>query len=151
MRGQKAEVWVGLAVLIYAGIMVWQSISLEYYSKQGPGAGFFPLWVNGGLVLLLAVFILSALRKHSVTFDKILPKGKDLANNMTIIGAILLFMLLVNINGFIVACAAMMFAVMARHYKWKAALTISLGVSVLLFVIFQYGLEIPLPVGMFGF
>ncbi len=151
MRGQKAEVWVGLAILIYAGIMVWQSISLEYYSKSGPGAGFFPLWINGVLVLLLAAFIISSLKKHSVTFDKILPKGKDLANNLTIIGAILLFMLLVNITGFVVACAAMMFAVMIRHYKWKPALTISLGVAILLFVTFQYGLEIPLPVSIFGF
>lgn len=131
--------------------MVWQASALEYYSKQGPGAGFFPLWVNGGLIVLLAAFILLAFKNRSVRFEDILPKGADLANNLTVIGAILLFMLLVNITGFIVACTAMTFAVMARHYRWKAALTISLGVSVLLFVTFQYGLEIPLPVNMFGF
>ncbi len=32
--------------VIFSALVVWGPLNLEYYTKLGPGAGFFPLWLG---------------------------------------------------------------------------------------------------------
>lgn len=150
MNLKKANVWVGLTVLVYASGFLWYSLPLGYSTKTGPGPGMFPVWVSGILIILSLLYIASGLKNKGVLFEDIIPKGNDLKNNLSVMGSIIVFMLTVNTIGFISACTALLFITLTRQYPWKVATGISIGVSIVLFATFQYLLEIQLPVNMFG-
>lgn len=150
MKGQKANVWLGLAALVYGGLMFWYSLPMGYYTKMGPGPGFFPIWISGIIIVLSIIFIGMSLKEAGVLFGDIIPKGRDLVNNLSVLAAVIVFMLIVNIAGFITACTVLMFMILGLQYKWHLALGISIVTAVVLFATFQFVLDIPLPVNMFG-
>ncbi|ALS20516.1 MULTISPECIES: tripartite tricarboxylate transporter TctB family protein [Paenibacillus] len=150
MKAQNAGVWGGLVLLIYAGVLFVESLSLRYYTAYGPGPGFFPIWLNGVLIILALGYIWLSLRKEVILFKDIFPKGKDLKNVLSVPVSILIFMLIVNTTGFVIGCTVLLFLVLVRQYKWNLALGISLTTSVVLFVVFVTLMEVPLPVNIFG-
>ncbi|MEW9669878.1 tripartite tricarboxylate transporter TctB family protein [Ammoniphilus sp. 3BR4] len=147
---KNAGFWTGIVILGFAGVIFWQSLLLDYYTGLGPGPGLLPLWLSGGLIILALIYIWECVSKEVVIFADVLPKGKGLRNLLFYSGSLLIFMLIVNFTGFIIAGTVLLFIVLAREYKWYLGLGISVGVSVVLFVIFQTLLGIPLPVNAFG-
>ncbi len=52
---QRIQQGAAVCFVIFSALVVWGSLSLEYYTKLGTGAGFFPLWLGvamGGLSLV---------------------------------------------------------------------------------------------------
>ena len=150
MKVQNAGIWGGFLLLIFASILFTESLGLQYYTPTGPGPGFFPIWINGTLIILSIVYIGLSLKKEKILFKDIFPKGKDLINMLSVLGSIVIFMLIIEVAGFVTASTVLLFLVLFRLYKWYLALGVSVGTSILLLVIFQYVMEVPLPVNMFG-
>ena len=69
---------------------------------------------------------------------------------LSVFVSVLMFMLIVNLTGFVIAGTVMMFILLSRGYKWFMALPIALVTSVLLFLLFDKVFSIPLPVNTFG-
>jgi putative tricarboxylic transport membrane protein len=147
---QNAGVWAGIVFLIYASGMFWQSFSLKYYTQFGPGPGLFPRWLSGILIVLALIFIWQSIKDEVVTFRDIFPKGKAFANVVSVWAATIVFMLILNYTGFIVASSILLFTLFIRGYNWLWALGLSVGVSVFLFLTFDKAFGIPLPVSVFG-
>jgi putative tricarboxylic transport membrane protein len=150
MKRQNAGVWAGIVLLLFAFVIFGQALSLKYYTKFGPGPGLFPLWLSGILIILSIIYIWHSLKKEIIPLSNIIPKGRERGNILAVLGSILLFMLIVNFTGFIVASTLLLFILLVREYKWHLALGISTGVSILLFLIFKTFFAIPLPVNIFG-
>ncbi len=151
MKRPSANVWAGVVVLLYAAVLLSESRSLIYYTKNGPGPGFLPLWISGLLAVLAAAYIWTELKKEGVMLKDILPSGQALRNHLSVVAAIIIFMLMLDITGYVVASTVMMFITLIGQYKWHAALGISLSTAVLLLLLFQYVMDIPLPANSFGF
>jgi putative tricarboxylic transport membrane protein len=131
--------------------MFVKSFSLQYYAygSLGPGPGFFPLWLNGGLVVLSLIFIGGAF-KHPEISKNILPHGQGLKNVLATLAAVLLFIFIARTTGFAIASTLMLMAVLGRVYNWRKALTIALCITLVLLVLFQHLLDVPLPVNIWG-
>jgi putative tricarboxylic transport membrane protein len=145
---KNVGVWLGSLFLIGAGIMFWNSLSLQYYSDLGPGPGLFPRWLTIALMLLSVLYIIGSLRGEKILWAKVMPKGKDLGNVGLVLVSVILFIVLLSTAGFIIAGSLMLVILLLRSYKWYVAILVSVAASVLLFVVFSYGLDVPLPGGV---
>lgn len=150
MKRQNAGVWVGGIVVLFALVIFIQSFSLKYYTKFGPGPGLFPIWLSGILLLIGIAYIWHSFKKEVITWAAILPKGREMGNVLSVIVAVAIFMIIVNVTGFIIASTVLLFILLRREYKWYTGLGISSGVSIVLFLVFKSFFTIPLPVNMFG-
>lgn len=146
---KNAGVWTGLILLVCAGLMFSVSLGYGYYSKYGPGAGFFPLWISGGLILFSALYILESVKAKGYSFAEVFPQGREFSYMLTVIGAISIFILLINYTGYIIAGICMLLMLFLREYKWHWGLGLSVVTALCLYVVFQVFLKIPLPTGMF--
>lgn len=150
MSKQNAGVWVGLIILIFSSFIFIQAINLDYFNKYGPGPGLFPIWLSGMLIVLSIIYIWLSIKKDIYFFSKIIPKGKSFGNILSVILALLIFMVIINFTGFIIASTVLLFILLSREYKWYWALGVSIFTSIILFLIFKVFFAIPLPVSMFG-
>lgn len=83
-------------------------------------------------------------------FKDIFPKGRELGNILSVLASVVVFMLIVNFTGFIIASTVLLFILLVREYKWYSGLAISAVTSIILFIVFKSFFDIPLPVNMFG-
>ncbi|NOU94647.1 tripartite tricarboxylate transporter TctB family protein [Paenibacillus sp. LMG 31456] len=143
----KVGVGLGSLFLIVSGIIFWQSFSFDYYSDLGPGPGLFPRWLSASLMVLSVLYIASSLRGLQVRWGEVLPKGRDLLNVIMVLVAVVLFMVLLDQVGFIVAGSVMLMLLLMRSYAWYMAAVIAVGTSAVLYVAFSMGLDVPLPTG----
>ncbi|TDF94464.1 tripartite tricarboxylate transporter TctB family protein [Paenibacillus piri] len=143
----KVGVGLGGFFLIVSGIIFWQSFSFDYYSDLGPGPGLFPRWLSAALIVLSLLYIGGALRGAQIKWSEVLPKSKDLWNVILVLIAVLVFMLLLDAAGFIVAGAAMLMLMLMRSYVWYKAAIIAVGTCAILYIAFSIGLDVPLPTG----
>ncbi|MBP1154903.1 MULTISPECIES: tripartite tricarboxylate transporter TctB family protein [unclassified Paenibacillus] len=145
-----AGLWVGLFFFIFSLVMLWQSLTLDYTMPFGPGPGFMPFWVNIIFLVLSLLFIWESVQKNPIVLSQIIPKGRGLTNNIAILLSIIVFMIIVNYTGFIVAGSIMLFILFSRNYKWYLGLGLSVMISGLVFIVFKTLLDVPLPVNTFG-
>ncbi len=146
----NAGMWAGIVILLYAGTFFYQSLSLEYYTRMGPGPGFFPRWLGGLLFVLTLCYIWEAVKHKAVSLRDLLPEGRALGNMGAMLGGLIVFTLILRYTGFVTAGAVLMFAMFIRDFRWPYALGAAVGVSVLLFVVFQGLLGVSLPTNDFG-
>ena len=147
---KKAGVWAGIATLLFASVILYQSFSLDYYTPLGPGPGFFPRWLSGLLIFLTLIYLVDSVRQEGILLAELLPGGKPQQAIISTVCGLLLFPVVVEYLGFVASSSILMFIMFIRDFKWYKALGISVSISVLLFVVFQTLLGVSLPVNDFG-
>jgi hypothetical protein len=150
VRKQNAGVWAGIVMFIFASVVFFMALSLDYYTNLGPGPGLLPVWLSGILMILSVLYVVDSVKKEVIRFEEILPKGRDLGSILAILGSVIVFMLIVDFTGFTIASTVLLFVMLVRDYKWYVGLGISAVVSISLFLVFQTFLGIPLPVNELG-
>lgn len=145
----KAEVWVGIFLLVFSFVFFIQSFSLPYSGLEGIGAGFFPTWLSGILLILSICYIYSAHRREDSQSES-MPKGKALKNILVILVCMIGFVIAVTLLGFVTTSALFLFALLFRNYKWYINIGISLGISLFIFWVFSSVLGVALPVNGLG-
>lgn len=143
-------VYISAFFLLFSGILFWKALDLNYYGAYGPGPGLLPIWANGILIILSLISLVFCYRKSDILLSEVLPKGRGLGNVLACIGALVLFMLVVDYTGFVAGSILMLFPLFSRGYKWHWSLGLSVGVTLLLFWTFGLILQVPLPVNEFG-
>ena len=147
---KRTKIVTGAVILAFAILFFILSFSYGYYTRFGPGSGFFPLWINGGLILLATLFIIESIKEEPGASNETWPKGKALANIVATIGSLVVFCVLVPLLGFVVPCTIMLSIMLIFHYKWYVAITAALLSSILILVVFQSLLGLRLPVNDFN-
>jgi hypothetical protein len=66
------------------------------------------------------------------------------------LGGLVVFTVIVNTTGFVIAGSILLFAMFIRDYKWYYALSASVAIAVLLLFVFQSLLGVSLPVNEYG-
>ncbi len=140
---------MGIFLLVCAGLMFKTSLDYGYYGKYGPGPGFFPVWISGGLIILSILYILESVKQTGHSFAEIFPQGRDFSYMLTVIVSISALILMIDYTGYIVAGIIMLLLLFRREYQWHWAIGLSVVTALCLYVVFQVFLKIPLPQSAF--
>ncbi|MED1824891.1 tripartite tricarboxylate transporter TctB family protein [Brevibacillus agri] len=146
---RNAGVWAAVVLLLFSGLVLWQSLELDYKSTLGIGPGFFPVWLSL-ILLLLSILYIGVAKKESISIFEIVPKKSEFMDFLLIIGSMVLFVAVVKTVGFVAAAAASLFLLFFRAFNKFVSVILSVSISALLFFIFEKGLAVPLPVNSFG-
>jgi putative tricarboxylic transport membrane protein len=146
---RNTGVWASVFIMIFSGIFIYHSTKVDYEGPLGFGPGFFPLWLSIFLLILSALYLAISV-KENIHIRSLFPKGRSRYDFIVILLSMALFVLLLERTGFLVAGAISLALLMFRTFKWYYTLSLSIGISVVIFLIFAKALAIPLPVNQFG-
>lgn len=147
---KNAGVWAGAVLLAFSGLLFQQSLKLDYYNMLGPGPGFLPLWLSGILFAVSLFYIWDSIRNEVIDLSDLIPHRKALPDIALMLTGLVIFALLVEWIGFVLASSQLVFLMTFRNFKWQYALPTSVAVSVTLLLAFQKLLGVSLPVNDFG-
>ena len=54
---RRGDFWSGLALAFLGAYIVGQARGWVYMGEDGPGAGFFPLWYGGAMIVLSLLLV----------------------------------------------------------------------------------------------
>jgi len=159
MRGAVSERTVGVVMAIVFFLIGVVMIVDNYrigagWASDGPQAGYFPLRIGVIICIAAAVVVFQTLRgergKAFVTFAR-------LRHVLVVLVPTIVFVLAIKFLGIYVASALFIAAFMRAmdRFSWLKTIVISIGVSAMLFWMFELQFLVPLPKGpleaMFGY
>jgi putative tricarboxylic transport membrane protein len=150
-----ADMITGVVLLALSGYVIQESLRMPPSATFGPSAGFLPLWLSVLLALFATILFVSAWRRQATEKDsKAIFPGKDALVAITLVMAgLAAYIFLIEILGFLVDTFLFIVFLMkaVEREKWPLTLMIAVGTTAVLFLTFQYLLQITLPSNMFGF
>jgi putative tricarboxylic transport membrane protein len=144
----------GLAALAVAGVLAYQAAGLTYYTRLGPGPGFFPRWLCGLLALLALAVIARATWSRDDAASRIPAPDPQAARRILVVVAALVAVAMVTTTlGFRLTMLAFYPTVIGALGRWRWIETPVLAVlgSFATYYVFVQWLRLPLPVGILGF
>ena len=147
---RNAGVWAGVFLLVVAGVLMQQSLRLDYANMLGPGPGFLPRWLSGILMIVSLCYLWDSVRNEVIPLSELWPVGKAQVDIGLMLLGLVVFALIVESLGFVVAASQLIFLMTVRRFRWPLALLASIGISVALLLAFQKLLGVALPVNDWG-
>ena len=151
---QRIQQGAAVCFVIFSALVVWGSLSLEYYTKLGPGAGFFPLWLGvamGGLSLVWLVQV--SRRTGKPPNPASFPGQAGIARILAIVASLAAAALVMNLLGFQVAMFLLLIfllLVLGRQPVWLTVI-IALAGSVGVYRVLVNYLDDQLPAASLAF
>lgn len=137
-------VWAGLVILVFAIVAFTISLQYNYSGFVGPGPGFFPFWLSIFLIILSGIYIYESIKGKNVSTEE-WPKGESLKRILFIIMALVLFLLLFVLCGFLVAGVAFLIMLFFKEYKLFTTIALSVGLTLFIYIMFNNVLKVHLP------
>ncbi len=138
-----------LCFVALSAFIVWESSwNLQYYTKLGPGSGFFPLWLGvfmGGLSLAWLVQVSG--RKGSPEEVAFLPERQGIVRIFSTVASLASAAIFMNLLGFQLTMFLFMvflLRVLGRQTLWVTLVAAFLG-SVGMYHVFGRYLDLHLP------
>jgi putative tricarboxylic transport membrane protein len=144
----------GLAALVAAAFLGYQASGLTYYTRLGPGPGFFPRWLCGILALLALGVIARATWSEDDAASHIpVPDRQATLRIGVVVAALFAVAMVTTTLGFRLTMMAFYLTVIGALGRWRWVETPVLAVlgSFATYYVFVEWLRLPLPVGVFGF
>jgi putative tricarboxylic transport membrane protein len=137
-----------ICFIVFSAAVVWASLSLEYYTKLGPGAGFFPFWLGVAMGVLSLVWLGQVCTQGAVADAPLsLPDRLGATRIVAIVGSVAAAALFMNVFGY----QAVMFLLLLFWLRvlGRQPLLVTLAVaaagSVGVYRVFTTYLDVPLP------
>ena len=152
MKGyaRSGDFWSGLVLAALGAWIVSEAWRWDYMTEEGPGPGFFPLWYGSLMVILSLALVAGAVLKRPAGVGKPV-QWNDLGRAMLCWVAFVVSIALMPLAGFPVSFALLTWfivAVMARQPQ-KIALPLAVGGAFGFYALFELGLDLTLPHGIF--
>lgn len=141
-------VLVGLGAYV-----VWQATALSYYTRVGPGPGFFPLWLGILLIALaLATLIFSFFPRSPIVFEEPIVPHRAAGFQMVInFAMVAFFALTVNAIGFVASMfIVLLVLLLVNRVPVLLALAVALGGGLGASYAFAAWLGVYLPPAPYG-
>lgn len=140
---QRADTWIGAGMMALSVAMILYTRARKFRSLMGLNPGAFPIVVFAVFGLCGLMVLVSALRGQGMQKVNSIRWVRAL---VTII-AVLAYTYAIEWIGFVLA--TFLFMVLLLYFyeerDWKKLLLISAGVAVVIFLLFTYAFQIPLP------
>jgi len=150
-RHKSAEIAVAALFFLLGAVVVWDSVRLgARWAEDGPQAGYVPFYI--GLIVCLASavnLVLAVLSKRDG--DKTFVQVGQLKLVLVVLIPSAIYVALVGWTGIYVASAVFVafFMRWLGKYPWWKVAAVSIGNSVVFFLIFEIWFKVPLPKGPF--
>lgn len=145
VRRQNAGLWFGVGFLAFSILFFKMSFDLPYQSKLGAGPGMYPRWLSGLSIVVALIYIWQSCSIQVFRVGDCFPGRQALLNVATIFFSCLAFLFLLNTVGFIIAGSVLMFITFVRNYRLLPALALSVGITLICYLIFKVCFSVPLP------
>jgi putative tricarboxylic transport membrane protein len=144
-RADRAGIAIAAFLLITAGVIFWDTTTLQITSVYGVGPKAMPFVVAAGLVLLSVGNLVVALRGEFPQRESADPKAI-----LLILGGLAALIALIGLGGGFIPATAILFATTSAAFGRKAFLSdlgIGLGLGFVIFLLFDKLLTLSLPAG----
>lgn len=132
--------------------VLWQASMLPHFTVFGPGPEFMPNVLGILLMILSAILFVSSLRKASEAGERLMPSREAINRIVTIIVALLVYIYLTDILGYLVTTLAyslfMLFAM--GRFRWYVNVAVAVAITYVFYWSFVIMLGVPAPEGLFG-
>ena len=142
--------WLGLALALLAGAVLWSARAFPAVPGQKLGAGFLPMLVGAGLGVCGLVPVLRSLR-GSYAAEEARPVGSEhFGSSAAVIGVVVFYILAAEWLGFLIVAPIGLF-VLFKALRVQSAPALACAVVGTLVVHFAFYklLRVPLPWGVF--
>jgi hypothetical protein len=126
--------------------------SYSWWDPGGPGSAFVPFWLGLVMAFLAAGFLIRSLRQKDPG-EAWFPRGAGLRNMLVVLGATIVFVVVLKYTGMILGTALYLVALigfLGRH-RWWVAGAVALAAAGFNWLVFVYWLRVPFPEGLLGF
>jgi hypothetical protein len=154
---QSAEVIVAVVIFLVGGVMMMDGYRIGMgWAEDGPKAGYFP-FRTGAIICIssVVVFLRALFSKHRN--DELFVSWGSFKQVLCVLIPAFLYVLVTQFIGIYVASALFIggfMRVMAK-FGWFKVISVSLGITVTLFWMFEIQFMVPLPKGplesLFGY
>ena len=145
---------IGAVLLLLFGVAYAATAakSYTYWGANGPGSGFFPFWLGVAMAILATLFLIGTSRQPG-RGEAWLPSGHGLIRLAAVVGATVLFIVLLPILGMTLATALFLLGLLRflEAHAWPVTLGVAVVTAVGNWAIFAWWLQVPFPIGVLGF
>jgi putative tricarboxylic transport membrane protein len=148
---QKTDRWLGLALALLAGAVLWSARDFPAVPGQKVGAGFLPTLVGIGLLLCGLGLVLRSRRAEAYEGEKARPASgsEHFGSSAVVIGVVVAYITLADRIGFLLLAPLCLLAVFkALKVRTSTALLWALAGTLVVHVTFYKLLRVPLPWGL---
>jgi len=142
------DIITALLFMVVGFVVMFGSLKLgANWSSDGPEAGYFPFYISVIMLLSSAVNLFQAAIVHKKTESFV--KKESFKQVMAVLLPAIVFVLGVQLIGIYVSSVfyiAFFMVWLGKYRIWKA-IVVSVGVSVTLYLLFEFWFQIPLPHG----
>jgi putative tricarboxylic transport membrane protein len=145
---RAVEIWTAVIVLVFGAIVVYDSQRLgSRWGDDGPQPGYFPFYVGLLICISAVVILVRALRNRDTATAFVTREQLKLILVVLIPTAV--YVALVAWLGLYVASTLYIafFMWWLGKYSWLKIVPVSVGVSVVFFLVFEIWFKVPLPKG----
>ena len=145
---RKGDFWSGLALAALGSFIIVQASRWVYIGDDGPGAGFFPIWYGGAMVVLSLLLVASAVLKPGA--GRVVLRWAELRRALMCWAAFAACIALLNVIGFMLAFALLTWFIVVVMYgqSQRKGISLAVGGALLFQLLFSWALEMQLPNGM---
>lgn len=150
------EIAVASLIFCVGALVIYDSARLGFgWGDDGPQSGYFPFYIGLILCASSAVTIFQALAKRRAA--SVFVERSQAKLVLAVLIPSVLYVIAVRFLGIYVASAIFIAAFMAWQgkFRWAKCLSVSVVVSVSLFLMFEVWFKVPLPKGplesLFGY
>ncbi|HEX9768912.1 MAG TPA: tripartite tricarboxylate transporter TctB family protein [Kiloniellales bacterium] len=151
MTVRTAELVVAIVTVLISLAIMWKSteLSIGWVPRKGPGSGAWPFWLATGMLLAsIATLVRWFLKATPESRSDEVYISRTAVYVVGISVAALLFLLIAtHFVGIYISLVLFLFFYLrfvGRH-GWVTTLSLTIGVPVFIFCLFEWALTIPLP------
>lgn len=134
--------------LLVGAILVAEGLRLPYMAGYSPGAGFFPLWLGGGLMLLSALLFATT----NAPDKPFIESREGFRKTALVAVAFIVYIAVLKFLGLLISLAlllAFLVGVVEKKH-WRQWVAVALLGSLNCYLLFELWLGVPLPIGILG-
>ena len=147
---QKIDRWLGLALALLAGAVLWSARAFQAVPGQKVGAGFLPTMVGAGLLVCGVALVVRSLRSTYADHEARAPGSEHFGSSLVVIAVVVFYILAADKLGFLIVAPLSLFAMFkALRVKAVPALLWALSGTLVVHFAFYKLLRVPLPWGVF--
>ncbi len=143
------EIITALMFIVVGVVVMVGSLKLgAKWGSDGPESGYFPFYISLIILICSSVTLIQSIRAKELA-DETFVEREPFRQVMAVLIPAALFVLGVQLIGIYVAGVLYItfFMVWLGKYPLWKALAVGLGVSIVLYMMFEYWFQIPLPHG----
>lgn len=151
MTVRTAELLMAMATILISVGLMWKSseLAIGWVPRKGPGSGFWPFWLSTGMLMASIWTLVRWFRKQtpeSTNLEPYLPRDAMYVVGVSV-GALFFLLVATHLVGIYIGLLLFMlfYVKFVGRHSWPVSLSLTIGVPVAIFMLFEWALTIPLP------